>query len=74
MPVQIRALVALHELTETLTHQENVMQTLKNRFNSQARQSYQDMLALWWLLFQLIAIYRRLERENAPKARVTYRL
>ena len=50
------------------------MQTLKNRFNSQARQSYQDMLALWWLLFQLIAIYRRMERENAPNARVAYRL
>ena len=49
------------------------MQTLKDRFNSQARQTYLDLLVLWWLLFLLIAHYRRMEREFAFKPRPTFR-
>jgi hypothetical protein len=71
---QSRAPVALHELTETLTHQENVMQTLKNHFNTQARQTYLDLLVLWWLIFLLIGQYRRMERELAAKPRPSFRL
>jgi hypothetical protein len=61
-------------LTETLTHQENVMQTLRNHFNFQARQQYIDLLILWWLLFLLIAQYNRLEKEIAYKPRPSFRL
>lgn len=49
------------------------MQTLRNRFNSQARQTYRDLLILWWLIFILIGQYRRMEREAAPKIRSTFR-
>jgi len=71
---QSRAPVDLHELTETLTHQENVMQTLKDHFNFQSRQTYLDLLVLWWLIFLLIGQYRRMERERSFKPRPSFRL
>ena len=45
------------------------MQTLKDQFNYQARQRYIDLLILWWLLFLLIAQYRRLQNEVTYKIR-----
>jgi hypothetical protein len=49
------------------------MQTLRDHFNSHAHQTYLDLLVLWWLIFLLIAQYRRMERELAPKFRPTFR-
>jgi hypothetical protein len=60
-------------LTETLTHQENVMQTLKDHFNYQAHQRYLDLLILWWLLFVLIGQYRRFQNEITYKPRPPFR-
>jgi hypothetical protein len=57
---------ALHELTATLTTQENVMQNVKYRFNQKARRkTYLDLiLLLLWLLI-LIELQRRL--QDAPR-------
>ena len=45
------------------------MQTLKDRFNYQARQTYLDLLVLWFLLLLLIARYQELESHIAYQAR-----
>jgi hypothetical protein len=70
---QSRAPVVLHELTETLTHQENVMQTLKNHFNYKARQRNIDIIVLYMLLLLLIAKYDQLKSDIAYKVRNTPR-
>ncbi len=48
------------------------MQTLKDHFNTQARQTYLDLLILWWLLFVLIRKYYRLQNELV-RSDLTYR-
>ncbi len=45
------------------------MQTLRDHFNYQARQTYLDLLVLWFLLLLLIARYRELESDIAYHAR-----
>ena len=50
------------------------MQTLKEHFNAQARQTYLDLLVLWWLLLSLVLRFRRLENETNCKFRSPLRL
>ena len=50
------------------------MQTLKDHFNFQSRQTYLDLLILWWLILLLIGRYHRMERERSFKPRPSLRL